>query len=104
MNEESDSKFLTRKWNIAIDQSNANYKIGNEIIYSTEVLKSNLCDGRDGYILVRSDFTIIGHQATQVAFKKSATFTKAITKNDGTTIDLAEDLDLVRKFVVSFKR
>ena len=70
MNEENDSKFLTRKWNIAIDHSNANYKIGNEIIYSTEVLKSNLCDCLDGYILVRSDFNIIGHQATQVAFKK----------------------------------
>ena len=70
MNEESDSKFLTRKWNISIGQSNENYNIGTEIIYSKEVLKSNLhCS--DTYILVRGDFTIIGHQATQVAFKKT---------------------------------
>ena len=39
--------------------------------------------------------TIIWHQATQVAFKKCAPFTKCITKIDGKTIDDAEDLDLV---------
>ena len=33
----------------------ANYSIGNEVIYSTEVLKSNLCDYNDPYILVRGD-------------------------------------------------
>ena len=53
MNEASDSKFVTRKWNIVNDQSNANYDVGNEIIYNTEVLKSNLCDYNDAYILVR---------------------------------------------------
>ena len=52
LNEASDSKFVTRKWNIVNDQSNANYDVGNEIIYNTEVLKSNLCDYSDAYILV----------------------------------------------------
>ena len=42
--EENDSRFMTRKWNIFNDQSNTNYDVGNEIIYNTEVLKSNLCD------------------------------------------------------------
>ena len=32
---------------------------------------------------------------TKVAFKNSTTFTKCITKIDGTTIDDTEDLDLV---------
>ena len=40
LNEESDSKFVTRKWNNVNNQSNANYDIGNEIIYNTEVVKS----------------------------------------------------------------
>ena len=44
MNEANNSKFVTRKWNIVNDQSNGNYGVGNEIIYNTEVLKSNLCD------------------------------------------------------------
>ena len=47
LNEASDCKFATRKWNIVIDQSNANYNEGNEIIYNTKVLKSNLCDYND---------------------------------------------------------
>ena len=38
---------------------------------------------------------MIGHQATQIAFKNCAPFTKCMTKIDGTTIDDAEDLDLV---------
>ena len=32
--------------------------------YNTKVLKSNLCDNIDAYILVRGEITIIGHQAT----------------------------------------
>ena len=50
---------MTRKWNIAIDQSNTNYDEGNEIIYLTEVLKSNLCDYTDAYILERSEITTV---------------------------------------------
>ena len=53
VNEASYSKLVTRKWNIVNDQSNANYDVGHEIIYSTEVLKSNLCDYNSAYILVR---------------------------------------------------
>ena len=46
------SKFVTRNWNIVNDQSNANYRVGNEIIYGTEVLKSNICDCNYAYILL----------------------------------------------------
>ena len=73
LNEPNDSKFVTRKWNIVNDISNANYGVGNDIICNTEVLKSNLCDNNDAYILVRGDITIIGHQVTQVTFKKFST-------------------------------
>ena len=95
MNEANDSKFMARKWNMVYDNSKANYDVGNEIIYIMEVLKSNLCDQNDAYILVRGGITIIGHQVTQVAFKKCAPFTKCITKIDETTIDDAENLNLV---------
>ena len=50
LNEANDSKFVTRKWNIVNDNSKANCDVGNEIIYNTEVLKSNLCDYNNGYI------------------------------------------------------
>ena len=83
---------MTRKWNIVNDNSNANYDVGNEIIYNTEVLKSNLCDYYDAYILVRGCITVTATLATKVAFKSCALFTKCITKTDGTT----KDLDLVK--------
>ena len=58
LNDASHSKYLTRKWSIANDSSKANYEAGNEITYYTKVLKSNLCDYNDAYILVRGDITV----------------------------------------------
>ena len=58
LNETNDSKFVTRKWNIVSDQSSAKYDVGDEIIFNTEVLKSNLCDYHDAYILVGGDITL----------------------------------------------
>ena len=47
-------------------------------------------------ILVKGDITIAGRNlAIEVAFKNCAPFTKCITKVDETTIDDAENLDLV---------
>ena len=43
-------------------------------------------------LLVRGDIIIIGHQATQAAFKNCAPFTKCVTKIAGTAIPDAEDL------------
>ena len=95
MNEPNNSKFVRRKWNIVNNQSNANYDVGNEIIYNTYVSKFALCDFNDAYILIGGDITIIGHQETQVAFKNSIPLTKCIIKIYGTTTDDDEDLDLV---------
>ena len=68
LNEANDSKFMTRKWNNFNDQSNVNYDVGNEIIYNTEVLRSNLCDYKNAYILVKGNFTVAAAPATQVSF------------------------------------
>ena len=95
LNDANNSRFVTRKWNILNDNSKANYDAGNEITYNTELLKSSLCDYNNAYILVRGDITFTAAGATQVAFKNCKPFTKCITKIDGTTIDDAEDLDLV---------
>ena len=69
LNEANDSKFVTRKWNNVNDNSKSNYDATNEITYHTEVLKSNLCDYNDAYILVRGEITVVAAPATQVAFK-----------------------------------
>ena len=83
LNEANDSKSKT------------NYCIGNEIIYNTKVLKSNLRDYNDVILLGRGNITITGDQVTQVALKNCAPFTNCITKINRTTIDDAKDLDLV---------
>ena len=72
-----------------------NYGAENEIIYNTGVLKSNICDYSNAYILVIGDITIIGRQATQVAFKSFVPFTRCIIKIDEATIDDADNLELV---------
>ena len=69
LNEASNSKYVTRKWNIVNDNSKSNYDVGNEIIYNEEVLKSNFCHCNDAYILVAGDVTVTAAPTTQVAFK-----------------------------------
>ena len=95
LNEANDSKFVTRKWNIINNNSRTNYDVANEITYNTEILKFNLCDYSDAYILVRCDITVTAAAATQVALKNCAPFTKCIKKIDKTTIDDAQNLDIV---------
>ena len=95
LNEAIDSKIVTTKRSIVNDNSKSNYDARNEITYNTEILKSNLCDYNNAYNLVRGDITVVAAPATQVGFKNCAPITKCITKIDETTIDDAEDLDLV---------
>ena len=64
LNDAKSSKFVTRKWNIVNDNSNSNYAAANEINYNTEILKSNLCDYNDSYILVIRDITVVVAPAT----------------------------------------
>ena len=58
LNKANDSKFVIRKSNIVNDNSKLNYNVGNEIIPNGEVLKYNLCEYNDAYILVKGDITI----------------------------------------------
>ena len=62
LNKANDSRFVTR--NIVNDQSKPNYGAGNEIIYNTEVLKSNPCNYNDVYILVRGGINVRAAPAT----------------------------------------
>ena len=79
---DSDMKMEHSQYDIMEHNSKANYGVGNEIISNTEVLRSNLCDYNDAFILVRGDITIKGRNlVTEITFKNCAPFTKCITKN-----------------------
>ena len=68
------------------------YDAGSEILYNTEVLKSNLCDYNDTYILVKDNIIVTVAPQTRVSFKNCAPY---IPKIDDTTTNDTEDLDLV---------
>ena len=53
------SKFRTRNWVEINDESIGTYA-GNDIKFKTTMLKSNLCDYADAYILVKGSITITG--------------------------------------------
>ena len=78
------SKFATRKWYIINDQNNGQYGEGNQndstIKFETKVIKPNLCDYSDAYILVTGDITVTGgDDDTKVVFKNCAPFTRCVT-------------------------
>ena len=67
-------KFQTRKWYIINVQNNRQYGQGDEndsaIKFNTEVIKPNLCDCSDAYILVTRDIAVVnGNNDTLVCFK-----------------------------------
>ena len=67
-------KFATRKRYVINDQNNTDYGDGDEngatIKFETKVIKSNLCDYSDAYILVTGDITeTCGDANAKVVFK-----------------------------------
>ena len=99
--ENKSSKFATRKWYIINDQNNGHYGKGNEdendstIKFETKVIKRNLCDYFDAYIIVTGDIKIADIAAdTNVAFKNCAPFTRCATYINDEHIETAENLDI----------
>ena len=101
---DTDSKhFATKKWYIINDKNNTNYgvdkntgaNIPDTIKYDTRVLKPNLCDYAETYILV--DGTIraaAANAATRLALKNCAPFTKCNLEINDEHVDTAENLDI----------
>ena len=101
------SKFKTRNWVEINDESKGNYT-NSEIRFKTTMLRSDLCDYADSYILVKGTITITGagndaaaRQADErdkgVTFKNCAPFTKCITRINNTDIDDARDIYIVMR-------
>ena len=93
-------KSATRKWYVINDQSNTDHGDGDEngatIKFETKVIKSNLCDYSEAYILVTGDITAANGDAnTKVAFKDCAPFTKCVTHKNDEHVDNAHNLDIV---------
>ena len=51
-------KFVTKKWIEVYDQSEGNYDVNKEIRIKTSMLRSDLCDFSDAYIVVKGNITV----------------------------------------------
>ena len=93
-------RFVTKKWVKVYDQSEGNYNVNKKIRIKTSMLRSDLCDSNDAYIVVKGNITLEGDndankQNKNLAFKNNAPFINCISKINGVKIDNAEDLDVV---------
>ena len=102
---DTDSKhFATKKWYVINDENNTNYGLNRDtgadnpdtIKYNTRVLKLNLCDYAEAYILVYGTIRGTGgDNNTRLALKNCAPFTKCNLEINDEHIDTAENLDIV---------
>ena len=85
------------------DESKGKYDNGN-IRFKTSMIRSNLCDYSDAYILVQGFTTVpntvaagaaVNNTNKRVIFKNCAPFTNYITEINNTQVDDAQDIDIV---------
>ena len=92
-------RFVTKKWIEVYDQSGRTYNVNKEIRIKKSMLRSDLCDFSDAYIVLKG--TITGAEPDNakrnksVTFKNNAPFINCISKTNGVQIENAEDLDVV---------
>ena len=108
---------------LMIDQAEGNYNVNKEIRIKTSMLRSDLCDFSDAYIVVKANITVTKKTFTaddidvpnnteanvnatntandnafgdkKLVFKNISPFINCISKINGVKIDNAEDLDVV---------
>ena len=100
----SSEHFATKKWYIINDENNTNYGVNKDtgesnpdtVKYDTRVLKRNLCDYEDAYILVDGTIrAVVANANTRLALKNCAPFTKCNLEINDEHVDTAENLDIV---------
>ena len=100
------SKFVTREYVKVNSLSNA-YNENKSIRFKTPMLRSNLCDYSDAYILVKGTITVtapgVNNNANNIRdkrnrpliLKNNAPFVSCITRINGELIEDTDDLDIV---------
>ena len=101
-------RFITNKWIEVHDQprnAEDRWKPSKQIIFKTSMLRSDLWDFSDAYIVAKGTITITGtHNRSSknrpLAFKNNAPFISCISKINNTLIDNAEDLDVAMPITI----
>ena len=96
-------RFITKKWIKVHDQSEQTYNTNKQIRFKTSMLRSDLCDFNDAYIVVKGIVTVAvstnerdrDEINRQVILKNNAPFISCISKINGVLLENAEDLDIL---------
>ena len=100
------SKFVTREY-VRVNNLSNTYNENKSIRFKTSMLRSNLCDYSDAYILVKGTITVTTPGANNgtnnirdkrnrpLILKYNAPFVSCITRINGESIEDADDLDIV---------
>ena len=83
------SKFVTREY-VKVNSLSNMYNENKSIRFKTPMLRSDLCDYSDAYILVSGIITVAGNH-----LKNNPPFISCITKINNELIEDADDLDIV---------
>ena len=104
-NNEEFQNFTSKKLMEVYDQTdNADYRENKQIRFKTPMLKSDLCDYFDAYMVVKGNINLTVNRANvanavaynkKVAFKNNAPFISCITKINDELIENTEDLNIV---------
>ena len=98
------SKFVTREY-VRVNSLLDTYNENKSIRFKTPMLRSNLCDYSDAYILVKGTITVNGivngveneilRRNRPLILKNNAPFVSCMTKINNEFIEDADDLDIV---------
>ena len=100
------SKFVTREY-VRVNSLSNTYNENKSIRFKAPMLRSNLCDYSDAYILLKGTITVTAPGANNGAnnirdkrnrpliLKNDAPFVSCITRVNGELIEDADDLDVV---------
>ena len=89
------SKFVTREY-VRVNSLSNTYNENKSIRFKTPMLRSDLCDYEDAYILVNGTIKNTANKKNRsLILKNNAPFISCITKINNELIENADDLDTV---------
>ena len=103
LNDSSVSKFVTKKWVEVNDLSSSEYSINKNIRFKTSMLRSDLCNYSDAYIVVKgiiSDTGTNNRVNKKLTFKNNAPLSSCTSKINNAFIDIARILILLYQIII----
>ena len=90
-------RFITKKWIEVDDQSGKTYNTNKQVRFKTSMLRLDLCDYSDAYIVVKGNVTVSADERDRDEMNRQVILKNisCISKRNGVLVENAEDLDIV---------